>query len=271
MMRHTVVVVAVICALGLSRTAGAEEKVAGGAGAKAVEEAAVDRQLDRKLPEINFGGQQLVDVMDFLCDVSGANIYVDWKRMEESGIRKDTAVSLRLKDVQFRAALNSLLALVSNDKGKAQFSVDEGVIVITTAEDPEHPRAKVTIGTMPEKFDRRLPEINFNGQGFGDVIDFLRDISGANIVVDWKKLEKAGIGRDSPISARLKDVRISTALRRILEEASDRKTPVQAAFADNIVTITTGPDAPPTGKPAGAAATAKPVDAKPAKPENDGK
>src|SRR5258708_1041657 len=100
MMRHTIVVAGMICVLALSRETRAQEKVANRAAADAAEQAAVASQLDRRVPEINFGGQQLADVIDFLRDVSGANIYVDWKRMEEGGIRKDAAVSLRLKDVQ---------------------------------------------------------------------------------------------------------------------------------------------------------------------------
>ena len=40
---------------------------------------AVIARLDRQLPEVNFKGQGLSDVMDFLRDVSGAEIFVNWR------------------------------------------------------------------------------------------------------------------------------------------------------------------------------------------------
>ena len=35
--------------------------------------------LDRELPAINFAGVSLRDALDFLRDVSGANMHVNWK------------------------------------------------------------------------------------------------------------------------------------------------------------------------------------------------
>ena len=52
--------------------------------------------------------------------------------------------------------------------------------------------------TVRNQLDRRLPEINFNGNAFGDVVDFLRDVTGANIFVNWRALETAGISKDAP-------------------------------------------------------------------------
>src|ERR1700761_3363117 len=62
-----------------------------------------------------------------------------------------------------------------------------------------------TVGTG----DRRLPEINFNGQEFADVMGFLRDVSGSNIFVNWRALESAGVSKDAPITAHVKDMRFS--------------------------------------------------------------
>ena len=37
--------------------------------------------------------------------------------------------------------------------------------------------------------------MKFDAVGFGDVIDFIRDILGMKIDVDWKVLEAAGVNR----------------------------------------------------------------------------
>ena len=51
---------------------------------------------------------------------------------------------------------------------------------------------------MNARLDSVVPEINFDGVGFGDVMEFLRDVTGANIVVDWNSIETAGIDRNAP-------------------------------------------------------------------------
>jgi hypothetical protein len=270
MMRRTTIVVGWIASLVFVPIAKAQEKPARTAEAPApapkqkpapaAEDAAVNAQLDRRLPEINFSGQALDDVIDFLRDVSGANIFVEWKMLDAAGIAKAAPVTLRLKDVKFRVALGLLLESISTEKARAEFTFEDGTILITTAEDPKHPRPKVTVAALPPKLDRRLPEINFAGQGFADVIDFLRDVSGANIFVDWRALQKAGIQNDAPVTARLKDVRFSTALKRILEDVGEHKVPLQVSLTDNVITITTAP-----------APEKKAVDATPPRPENGGK
>ena len=65
--------------------------------------------------------------------------------------------------------------------------------------------------------EKQLPEIRFQEVALTDVIDFLRDTTQANIFVNWKALEVAGIDRSAPVSTRLKNVKFSKVLRTILE------------------------------------------------------
>src|SRR3954470_8494190 len=44
----------------------------------------------------------------------------------------------------------------------------------------------------------RIPELSVDSISLAKCIDFLRDSSGANIVVSWKALEAAGIVADTP-------------------------------------------------------------------------
>lgn len=89
--------------------------------------------------------------------------------------------------------------------------------------------------------DRRLPELRFNANGFSDVIDFLRDVTGANIYVDWPALERASISRDAPVTARLRDIKFSKALELIFKsvegEEDDRK--LGYTLGDGVITIST--------------------------------
>lgn len=83
------------------------------------------------------------------------------------------------------------------------------------------PQAKVG-RAVTAQLDRNLPEVRFDAVGFGDVIDFLRDVSGSNIFVDWKALEAAGIDRNSPVSVSLHGIKFSKALSVILDSVAGR-------------------------------------------------
>src|SRR5690349_7810422 len=66
--------------------------------------------LDQVLPEVNFANVALKDAVDFLRDVTGTNIHVNWRAIEAAGVAQDTNVNMRLREVQFRKALNLLLS-----------------------------------------------------------------------------------------------------------------------------------------------------------------
>ena len=102
-------------------------------------------------------------------------------------------------------------------------------------EDPED-RAVLT------QLERPLPELSFDGAGFTDVIDFLRDVSGANIFVNWRALEAAGIDRNAPVTTRLRNIKFSKALTIILDSVSGGTVPLGYTIDDGVITISTGED-----------------------------
>ncbi len=98
------------------------------------EDAAIQAQLDRKLPELHFNANSFADVIEFLRDVTGANIYVDWPALERASISRDAPVTARLRDIKFSKALELIFKSVEGeeDDRKLGYSVDEGVITIST-------------------------------------------------------------------------------------------------------------------------------------------
>ena len=99
------------------------------------QDAVVQAQLDKRLPELRFDAVGLTDVIDFLRDVSGANIFVNWRALEGATIDRNAPVTARLRDVPFRKALDIILQDVGGGTVKLAYTVDEGVITISTAED----------------------------------------------------------------------------------------------------------------------------------------
>jgi Flp pilus assembly secretin CpaC len=99
------------------------------------EDQAVVTQLERKLPEVRFDNVGFADVVDFLRDVSSANIFVNWKALETAGIDRNAPVTARLRDVKFSKALETILKDVGGGTVKLGYTIDEGVISISTEED----------------------------------------------------------------------------------------------------------------------------------------
>jgi beta-lactamase regulating signal transducer with metallopeptidase domain len=72
----------------------------------------------------------------------------------------------------------------------------EAFLGVADANDPASAKTR-------EKLAKPIPA-NFAGTGLADVIDFLRDTTDVDILVDWKALEAAGIPRDTTVDLRLK-------------------------------------------------------------------
>jgi general secretion pathway protein D len=96
--------------------------------------AALQAQLDRHLPDLKFNANSLSDVLDFLRDATGTNIYVDWPALERASIARDAPVTARLHDIKFSKALELIFKSVNGEDEDHQlgYSLDEGVITITT-------------------------------------------------------------------------------------------------------------------------------------------
>jgi len=101
--------------------------------AKSAANAQTRAQLDRVLPAVNFANVTLKDAIDFLRDVSGSNIHVNWKAIEAAGITQDTPINIKLRQVSLRKVLGLLLSEASGGVGLT-FYIDDGVIEITTTE-----------------------------------------------------------------------------------------------------------------------------------------
>lgn len=100
-------------------------------------EGTVSRQLSARLPELNFQGVTFGDALDFIRDVSGANITVNWKALEAAGVTKDAQVNLHLTSITLRKALQTLMTEAAGGDS-ITYVVDQGVIEITTRDLADH-------------------------------------------------------------------------------------------------------------------------------------
>jgi beta-lactamase regulating signal transducer with metallopeptidase domain len=189
-------------------------------------------KLNRELPDVSFDGVGLSDVMDFLHDVSRARIEVDWKALEQAGVGRNTPVTAKFHNIKFSKLLYVLLDSVTPKKGKLVYELDKDVIHITAVE------KKDTVDpALLARLNRELPEVKFTRVGLSDVIDFLHDVSGARIEVDWKALKQAGVDPNTPVTAHYRNVKFSKALHDLLESVSTKKGKVVYQPDQNTIMI----------------------------------
>ena len=90
--------------------------------------------LGGRIPKVNLVNVGFRDAIDFLRDISGANIYVNWRDIKKVGVDEQTQVNLKVRDVTLAKALNLLVSEVSGNEAKLAWAIDDGVIEISTAE-----------------------------------------------------------------------------------------------------------------------------------------
>ena len=89
--------------------------------------------------QLEFTDQPLTDVFDYLKDYHsqklgrGFEIRIDNKALNDAGIAKDSAVTMNLKGVSLRSALNLMLGEL-----KLTWTIENEVLLITTPEEAEN-------------------------------------------------------------------------------------------------------------------------------------
>jgi type II secretory pathway component GspD/PulD (secretin) len=89
--------------------------------------------------------------------------------------------------------------------------------------------------------DKVLPEMSFEGTTFTDAIDYFQDVTGANILVNSKALEAAGVDRSTQITLKLHNVKFSKALGEILDIVGGQ-TKLAYNVDEGVITISTADD-----------------------------
>jgi len=95
---------------------------------------------------------------------------------------------------------------------------------------------------MAVLLDQKLPELEFNAIPLSDVLDNLRNATGANIFVNWRALEAVGVDRNAPVTARLRDIKFKKALSVILADAGGSAVKLGFVAEDGVITVSTEED-----------------------------
>jgi hypothetical protein len=104
-----------------------------------VQESAANRavrdRLEENLKEITTENAGFAKVINFLSDNMGVNIFIDWTALATVNVERNSPITVSLKEVPFRKALQTVLSQVSGDKVNLCYTIDDdGIITITTKE-----------------------------------------------------------------------------------------------------------------------------------------
>ena len=89
-----------------------------------------------------------------------------------------------------------------------------------------------------EKLQQPIP-VDFNANRLENVIEYLRNVTGANFFVQWRALDAAGIAKDTPITMQLQNVAAAKALRLILDEAGGDLVKLDFTVDEGVVIVAT--------------------------------
>jgi len=90
--------------------------------------------------------------------------------------------------------------------------------------------------------DAPIKQLTVDGVSLEKTLKYLRDVSGANFVINWKVLEQAGVTKDIIITLDVKDLSLRKMMRLVLDQASPNAQLVFDA-SENVITVTTQEEA----------------------------
>jgi hypothetical protein len=103
--------------------------------AAAAAESDAQRRLAKAIGVVKFAGEPFEEVIDRLRSESGLNIYVNWRALQYDRVTRQLPITIDLSKLTAAAALDRLLEHTGGDWARLGWTVDEGVITISSRRD----------------------------------------------------------------------------------------------------------------------------------------
>lgn len=91
--------------------------------------------LAERLPEIRFDDTPLEQVIESLGGFAKTNIVVQWKRLEEYGIKRDTPITLNVRNLRLSQVLWLIMNQAPLSEAKLAYRADTDMILLSTDDD----------------------------------------------------------------------------------------------------------------------------------------
>jgi len=209
------------------------------------------QKLVRRLPAISFNKAPLMRVLDRYGKLSGLKISPDWTALKSAGITKETPVTLKARPMSLAKLMPFTLNSIAQ-KGRPlgwYLSGDELIVSTQMRVLLRQRVSMLAMGGLTVSSSRAArptsgaPEFNFKETPLNMVIEFFRELSGANFHVNWRALEAGGIAKETPVTLNVRGISIARALDLVLDELNagrDKYGSVYWILDEGIVHISTG-------------------------------
>ena len=118
-----------------------------------------------------------------------------------------------------------------------------GASPVSGRKDPGHespPKRATTRGDVEGMLERVMPELRCEQVAIDDVLGFLRDVSGANIVVHWDAITAAtGVTPATLVTIKAKNITFGKAIEAILDNVTNHKGKPQFSVVGPAIAIGT--------------------------------
>lgn len=215
------------------------------------------RLLLKNVERVSFSKMPLLRVLEYYSKITGLDFKADWAALRDVGITATTPVTLKARKIRFDRLLDLTLNSIAPKRHPLAWRVSGKAVIISTqmrillrnrlrlipsapARMPKGRLHKRPSGVPRKKVIRR---VDFSDVSLKDAIDFLRDVSDANIHVNWRALKTIGITRDTKVSLKARDVSVARALTLITDQLSvgqDKYSSVYWVVDEGVVEISTG-------------------------------
>jgi hypothetical protein len=207
-------------------------------------QASARQMLDQKIEHFSTNAP-LAEVIRQFSQQTGIRIEVDWPALQTTGVKADTPVVLKARQVSAAALLSLMLDQVSARNQPLAWRAEGDAVLVTTqmrllSRETAIPRSSA------RRADRRAARpvgIDFSDAPLESVVAQFRQITGQSFFVNWDALEKVGLRRDTPVSLGLSNVAAARALDLLTEQLSaspDRYQKVYWVLDRGVITISTG-------------------------------
>ena len=201
----------------------------------------VNAQLNRTLPELDIDRESFKDIIEFFRDVSGSNIEINWDLVKAGGIEPATPASMKVRNISFAKALDTLLNQLSTPRTRLITARGVEMLVIEPVDaaifERESHQENGASRRVAVQLERTLPNAKFNSERLVDAIGFLSKAAGTSIYVDWNYLRYVGVTRDTPVTLDLKNVTIARTLSLVLNLIGENGSELDYTIDRGILTI----------------------------------
>ncbi len=139
------------------------KEVQASAAGESEADAAVREKLRREIERLSFADIDFKDVVQFLREYSDANIHVNWRALQAAGLEQSTKVSVDVRRISVKRALDLVLRDVSGAAAGAdaelRYVIEGGVLTISTKAD----LAREPIRRVYDIRDLLVPVPDFEG------------------------------------------------------------------------------------------------------------